>query len=372
MICLTLRSVRCCCIKLHRYISTPLYYVNGKPHLGHMYTTLASDVMARFWRLQGDEVFFVTGTDEHGQKISQTAMDCNLSPLAYVNQFNQDFRAMMKNLNISFDEFIRTTEERHCKAAQDFWKRLEASGSIYKGYYEGWYATQDEAYYHADDIVNGKAPTGAAVKWVKEECYFFRLSQWEKPLLDWYERMPESVQPRHRRQEVLQFVRGGLKDLAISRSTLTWGIPVPGDAEHVIYVWVEALTGYLTSLGYPDVDSEKFQNFWPSAFHMMGKDILRFHAVYWPAFLMAARLPLPRTVYAHGWWLMDREKMSKSLNNTLNWSDVAVYGTDALRYFLLRRAPFGEDGVFCFSAFAQHVNVDLANDLGNALHRVLS
>lgn len=354
----------------HSYVTTPLYYVNADPHLGHVYTTIVADVWARYRRWLGHEVFFSTGTDEHGQKVAEKAKEHNQTPQEHVNHYSQVFRAMTRGLNATCDDFIRTTEVRHHKAAAAFWKNLEESGFIYKGSYEGWYALRDEAFYKEADLVDGRAPTGAEVQWMSEECYFFALSKFQDPLLEWYKTHP--ISPASRQNEVIEFVKKGLRDLAVSRSSLTWGIPVPGHESHVMYVWIEALVNYLTVLDYPNTQSSKMQNFWPQAVHIMGKDIITFHGVYWPAFLMAANLPLPKKIHAHGWWMVGEEKMSKSLGNTVSWKETLKYGEDPLRYFLLSHTPFGEDGRFSFSALEHCINTDLANVLGNAVHRVLS
>jgi len=352
------------------YITTPIYYVNDKPHIGHAYTTLACDMIARFKRLDGFEVKFITGTDEHGQKIAKAAATRGIDPQAFVDEISARFQDLHSLLNLTNTDFMRTTESRHKTAAQALWQQLEASGNIYLGEYAGWYAVRDEAFYQEDELVNGKAPTGAEVEWLKESSYFFRLSAWQQPLLDYFAKNPEAIQPESRRNEVLRFIESGLKDLSISRRTLKWGVPVPTDADHVMYVWLDALTNYLTGLGYPHPD---FKNYWPQAIHVVGKDILRFHCVYWPAFLMAAKIQPPKTVFAHGWWTVEGEKMSKSLNNVVDPVQIVeTYGSDALRYFLLRDLSFGQDGDFSQSAFINRLNNDLANAYGNLCQRVLS
>lgn len=357
----------------HYYITTPLYYVNDRPHIGHAYTTLACDVLARFKRLDGYAVKFLTGTDEHGQKVEQSAQKAGMDPQAFTDQVSQYFRDLAEQMNFSYDDFIRTTEDRHKRAATAIWEKLVANGQIYLGAYAGWYATRDEAFYAEEELVDGKAPTGAPVEWVEEPSYFFKLSGWGEKLLAWYDENPDCILPGSRRNEVTSFVKGGLKDLSVSRASFKWGIPVPGDPDHVMYVWIEALTNYITAVGYPDVDGADFKNFWPADVQMMGKDILRFHAVYWPAFLMAADLPLPKRIYAHGWWTNEGQKISKSVGNVIDPVQlIHKYGLDQVRYFLLREVSFGQDGDFSHEAMVRRMNTDLANDLGNLTQRVLS
>ncbi len=352
------------------YITTPIYYVNDQPHIGHAYTSLACDLIARFKQLDGYDVKFLTGTDEHGQKIAKAAAAKSIDPQAFVDKVSVSFQQLCSILNLTNTDFIRTTEPRHKIAAQHLWQQLQASGNIYLGEYAGWYAVRDEAFYQEDELVNGKAPTGATVEWITESSYFFKLSSWQQPLLDYYSQHPEAIQPASRRNEVLRFIESGLKDLSISRRTLKWGIPVPGDANHVMYVWLDALTNYLTALGYPN---QEFASHWRQAMHVIGKDILRFHSVYWPAFLMAASLAPPQTVFAHGWWLVEGEKMSKSLGNVIDpVAMVETYGSDALRYFMLRDLTFGQDGDFSKHAFINRLNTDLANAYGNLCQRVFS
>lgn len=356
-----------------RYITTPIYYLNGAPHLGHVYTTIAADVLARYWRLAGAKVKFLTGTDEHGQKVAQAAEAVGETPQAFTDRLSALFLEMTKKINSSHDVFLRTTESRHHIAAQALWKKLEDAGQIYEGTYAGWYAVRDEAYVDESEIQDGKAPSGAPVKWVEETSYFFRLSEWERPLLEYYEAHPDALAPLGRRNEVLSFIKGGLRDLSISRTKFTWGVPVPGSSEHVMYVWVDALTNYITALGYPDIDCDDFKTFWPESIHLLGKDILRFHAVYWPAFLMAAGLTPPKRLFAHGWLVHDGEKMSKSLGNVVDpFQLMETYGVDAVRYFLMREVVFGQDGSYSEAALVQRMNSDLANDLGNLVQRVLS
>jgi methionyl-tRNA synthetase len=356
-----------------RYITTPIYYLNGEPHLGHVYTTVAADVMARYWRLSGAKVKFLTGTDEHGQKVAQAAAAAGETPKEFTDRMSKVFLDMTHKINASYDVFLRTTEERHHEAAKALWKKLEDAGQIYQSTYAGWYAVRDEAYYEESEIVEGKAPTGAPVEWMEESSYFFRLSAWEKPLLDYYEAHPQAIGPISRRNEVLSFIKGGLRDLSISRTKFDWGVMVPTDPTHVMYVWVDALTNYITALGYPNTEGAEFNTFWDNSLQLIGKDILRFHAVYWPAFLMAADLKPPHRIFAHGWWTHDGEKMSKSLNNVVDPLQlIDAYGLDSLRYFLMREIPFGQDGDYSETAFIQRVNSDLANDLGNLVQRVLS
>ena len=360
------------------YITTPIYYVNDKPHLGHAYTTIACDVLARFKRLDGHEVYFLTGTDEHGQKVAQAAEAAGIDPQKFTDQVSQNFRDLVPLLNFSNDDFIRTTEERHKKACYTLWKTLEEAGEIYLDKYSGWYAVRDEAYYGEEELTdgpNGKkiAPSGAECEWVEEESYFFKLSAWQDRLLKFYDENPDFILPESRRNEVISFVKGGLMDLSVSRTRMRWGVPVPGSDKHVMYVWIDALTNYLTGVGYPDIKNENFKKFWPADIHVVGKDILRFHAVYWPAFLMAAKIATPKRIFAHGWWTIEGQKMSKSIGNVISPHDlVQRYGVDASRYFLLREVPFGNDGDFSHSQAINRINNDLANGLGNLAQRSLS
>jgi methionyl-tRNA synthetase len=360
------------------FITTPIYYVNDKPHIGHAYTSVACDVLARFKRLNGDRVKFLTGTDEHGQKVERSAANAGIPPQQFVDNVSVTFRDMAKLMNISNDDFIRTTEPRHKQAAQALWKRMAEKGHIYLGAYSGWYAVRDEAYYQESELIdgpNGKlAPTGAEVQWVEESSYFFDLSKWQEKLLAHYEANPGFIQPESRRNEIISFVKGGLKDLSISRTTFSWGIPVPGDEKHIMYVWLDALTNYISALGYPDEKGD-YTTFWKDSFihHMVGKDIIRFHTVYWPAFLMAAELPLPTQVFAHGWWTVEGEKMSKSLGNAIAPADlVNEFGLDQTRYFLMREVPFGNDGNFARDRMITVINSELANNIGNLCQRTLS
>ncbi|GAB5387515.1 MAG: methionine--tRNA ligase [Alphaproteobacteria bacterium] len=360
------------------YITTPIYYVNDKPHIGHAYTTTACDVLARFMRLDGRDVKFLTGTDEHGQKVWKAAGAKGVDPQAFTDEVSQNFRDLAEAMNFSNDDFIRTTEDRHKAAAQHLWKTLVESGDIYLDKYSGWYAVRDEAYYGEDELTDGPdgtiiAPSGAECEWVEEESYFFRLSAWGDKLLAFYEANPGFVKPQSRYNEVISFVKGGLRDLSISRTTFDWGVDVPDGPGHVMYVWIDALTNYITALGYPETDGETYKKFWPANVHMVGKDILRFHAVYWPAFLMAAGLETPSCVFAHGWWTIEGQKMSKSLGNVVSPSElIETYGLDQTRYFLLREVPFGNDGDFSRNAMIQRINSELANDLGNLCQRSLS
>jgi methionyl-tRNA synthetase len=360
------------------FLTTPIYYVNDLPHLGHAYTTVACDVLARFMRLDGRRVKFLTGTDEHGQKVERSAQARGQTPQQFADEISGAFRDMGRLLNISNDDYIRTTEERHVKGVQALWRELERRGEIYLGRFAGWYSVRDEAFYDESELVAGPngaklAPTGADVEWLEEENYFFRLSAWQDRLLEWYEAHPDAIAPRSRRNEVISFVKGGLKDLSVSRTSFGWGIPVPGNPQHVIYVWLDALTNYITALGYPETESGKFPVFWPADLHMVGKDILRFHTVYWHAFLMAAGIEPPRRVFAHGWWTVEGQKMSKSLNNFIPPQElVDEYGLDPVRYFMLRELPFGSDGDFSHRAVVGRLNGDLANDFGNLAQRVLA
>ena len=360
------------------YITTPIYYVNDVPHIGHAYTTLACDVLARFMRLDGKEVFFLTGTDEHGQKVEKSAAKAGEEPRAFTDRVSQNFRDLAQVMDFSYDAFIRTTEERHYKSSQALWEKLVESGDIYLDKYAGWYAVRDEAFYGEDELTQTEdgrrvAPSGAEVEWVEEPSYFFRLSAWQERLLAHYEDNPSFIGPDSRRNEVISFVKGGLRDLSVSRTTFRWGIPVPGNPDHIMYVWLDALTNYITAIGYPDETNESFKRFWPADLHMVGKDILRFHAVYWPAFLMAAGLPVPRRIFAHGWLMNRGQKMSKSIGNVLRPQDlVERYGLDQVRYYLLREVPFGSDGYISHEAMASRINGDLANDFGNLAQRVLS
>lgn len=356
-----------------RYITTPIYYVNDVPHIGHAYTTLAADTLARFFRLKGEDVFLLTGTDEHGQKVEKAARDAGTEPQAFVDQVSERFRELATALGSTHDRFIRTTDTDHKQAAQALWSKLESEGWIYEGVYEGWYSVRDEAFFDADEVKDGRAPTGAPVEWVKEPSLFFALSRMQDRLLQFYQEFPDEIQPVSRRHEVMRFVEGGLQDLAISRAQLTWGVPIPGRPKQVMYVWLDALTNYISALGYPNTNDARFQKYWPEALHIVGKDIVRFHAVYWPAFLMAAGIQHMPKIYAHGWWTNEGQKISKSLGNTIDPHElIQNYGIDAVRYFLLREVPFGQDGDFSKAHMAQRYQSELANNYGNLVQRVLS
>jgi methionyl-tRNA synthetase len=364
-------------VKEPYYITTPIYYVNDVPHLGHAYTTIACDVMARFKRLDGHEVYFLTGTDEHGQKVAQSAEARGITPQEMTDIYSQNFRDLLPKLAITNDDFIRTTEARHKSAAQALWNKLIETGNIYLSKYSGWYAVRDEAYYGEEELkeVNGKkiAPSGAECEWVEEDSYFFKLSAWGDKLLEYYEQNPDFILPESRRNEVISFVKSGLRDLSVSRTRMDWGIAVPESDGHVMYVWIDALTNYLTGIGYPDQNSESFKKFWPASLHMVGKDIMRFHTVYWPAFLWAAGLEAPKRVFAHGWWTVEGQKMSKSLGNVIAPLDlVERYGLEQSRYVLLREVPFGNDGDFSHDNAVARINAELANGLGNLVQRTLS
>lgn len=356
------------------YVTTPIYYVNDVPHIGHAYTTIAADAIARFRRLKGDKVFFLTGTDEHGQKIEMTAAAKGEAPIDLANRVVKRFENLSPVLHITNDDFIRTTEKRHHDAVIEIFKRIEAAGDIYLGEYEGWYDVRNEAFItdtQYEEIMTLPEDKRPVIEKVKEESYFFRLSNYQGRLLEHYGKHPKFVQPDYRLNEVARFVEGGLKDLSISRTTFNWGIPVPGNPGHVIYVWFDALTNYITAAGFPD-DPERFNDIWPANIHLVGKDILRFHAIYWPAFLMSAKIPLPITVFAHGWWTVEGEKMSKSVGNVVDPYQVAdEFGADVFRYFLLREIPFGQDGDFSKSAIVSRANGELANGLGNLVSRTL-
>ncbi len=361
------------------YITTPIYYVNGDPHLGHVYSTTAADVCARFKRLAGYNVHFLTGTDEHGQKVAQSAEKAGVSPLAFCDEVSQKFRDVLEPFQISNDDFIRTTEERHKKTCQALWQKLEASGDIYLDKYAGWYAVRDEAYYGDDELTDGPdadtkiAPSGAECKWVEEESYFFHLSKYGDKLLDLYKNNPEFIGPKSSYKEISAFVESGLNDLSISRTTFDWGVPVPGNDKHVMYVWIDALTNYISALGHENGENNMMDQYWPANVHLVGKEITRFHAIYWPAFLMSANLPVPQKIYANGWWVVEGEKMSKSLGNVITPETLLErYGSDGSRYALLREMPFGNDGNFSHENAVGRINGDLANGLGNLAQRSLS
>jgi len=360
------------------YLTTAISYPNGAPHIGHAYEAIATDAIARFQRLDGHDVFFLTGVDEHGLKMTQTAAREGISPRELCEKNSPRFRAMCDRLNISYDRFIRTTEPAHHAASQAIWQKMEATGDIYLGNYEGWYSVRDEAYYAASETQLGSdgvrvGPQGTPVEWTEEKTYFFKLSAYGEKLLAHYRAHPDFILPETRKNEIVSFVKSGLDDLSISRTTLTWGVPVPGAPGHVMYVWVDALTNYLTGIGYPDPQSDSFQRYWPADLHVIGKDIVRFHAVYWPAFLMSAGIAPPKRILGHGFLFNRGEKMSKSVGNVVDPFELAdAYGVDALRYFFLREVPFGQDGNYGHQAIVNRTNADLANDLGNLAQRSLT
>ncbi len=359
------------------YITTAIAYPNGTPHIGHAYEAIATDALARFQRLDGKDVFFLTGTDEHGLKMIQTAQNEGMLPHELATRNAARFKEMDERLNVSFDRFIRTTEDQHHRSSQEIWRRMVANGDIYLDSYSGWYSVRDEAYYAEDETTLGedgvrRGPQGTPVEWVEEESYFFRLSSYQDRLLALYEAQPDFIGPDARKNEVVSFVRSGLRDLSISRTTFDWGVKVPDDPEHVMYVWVDALTNYITGVGFPD-ESDPNWRYWPADVHIIGKDIIRFHAVYWPAFLMSAGIPVQKRVYAHGFLFSRGEKMSKSVGNVVDPFNLAdQYGVDQMRYFFLREVPFGQDGNYNHEAIVARINADLANDLGNLAQRSLS
>ncbi|WP_455475394.1 methionine--tRNA ligase [Bartonella sp. B17] len=360
------------------YITTPIFYPNGTPHIGHAYSAIASDSLARFHRLDGRDVFFLSGTDEHGLKMQQTAEALGITPKQLADCNSAVFNKMLTTLNCSNDDFIRTTEKRHYQACQEIWKKMEANGDIYIGRYSGWYSVRQEAYYEekdteiGEDKIRREKELGSPVEWNEEESYFFRLSRYEEVLLEYYKKHPNCIFPIERRNEIISFIKSGLKDISISRTSFNWGIPVPNNPKHVMYVWVDALTNYLSAIGFFDKDS-KNRDFWPAKIHIIGKDIIRFHAVYWPAFLMSAGIELPERIFAHGFLLNRGEKMSKSIGNVVDpFEMVDRYGLDQVRYFLLREVPFGQDGSYSHDHFVNRINADLANDLGNLAQRSLS
>jgi methionyl-tRNA synthetase len=360
------------------YLTTAIAYPNGSPHIGHAYEAIATDALARFQRLDGKDVFFLTGTDEHGLKMVQTAARENISTADFAARNAGRFKDMDERLNVSFDRFIRTSEPVHHRASQALWNRMQQNGDIYLDAYSGWYSVRDEAYYAEEETTVGedkvrRGPQGTPVEWVEEKSYFFKLSAYQDRLLKLYAEQPDFIGPDSRKNEITSFVKGGLKDLSISRTTFDWGVKVPNDPEHVMYVWVDALTNYITGVGFPDETVESWGKYWPADVHIIGKDIIRFHAVYWPAFLMSAGIPLPKRVYAHGFLFNRGEKMSKSLGNVVDPFNLAdQYGVDQLRYFLLREVPFGQDGNYNHEAIVARTNADLANDLGNLAQRSLS
>ncbi len=360
------------------FITTPIYYPSAKPHMGHAYSSIVADFFARFKKIDGYDVFFLTGTDEHGQKIQRAAEKNNKKPLEFCNEISKTFMELSKTLNLSNSDFIRTTEDRHYKSVQYLWNILEKKGEIYLSKYSGWYSVSDEAFYLEDEIeerddVKVAKISGSPVEWLEEESYFFKLSKWQNKLLELYDKNENFILPKSRKNEVVSFVKSGLKDLSVSRKSFTWGIQVPTNTSHVIYVWLDALTNYISALNYPNTEDDLFKNFWPADVHMIGKDILRFHAVYWPAFLLAANLPTPKRVYGHGWILSGDEKMSKSKGNILDPIEIVnEYGLDPLRYYLLKEVSFGNDGNISKEKLISCINSDLANNFGNLCQRVLA
>ena len=358
------------------YITTPIYYPSAKPHMGHAYSSIIADFFARFKKIDGFNVHFLTGTDEHGLKIQRAAEVKNVDTLKFCDEISETFRKLSKTLNLSNTDFIRTTEERHKKTVQYLWNMLEKNDEIYLSKYSGWYSVSDEAFYNEDEIetIDGKKiaiNSKSEVEWVDEESYFFRLSKWEKPLLDFYEKNPDFISPKSRKNEIISFVKSGLKDLSVSRKSFSWGIKVPNNKDHIIYVWLDALTNYISALNYPNKENDLFKTFWPASIHLIGKDILRFHAVYWPAFLLAAKIELPKKVYGHGWILSGDEKMSKSKGNILDPLEIIEqYGLDPLRYYLIKEVSFGNDGNISQDRLEDCINSDLANNFGNLCQRV--
>ncbi len=360
------------------YITTPIYYPSAKPHMGHAYSSIIADFFARFKKIDGFNVNFLTGTDEHGLKIQRAAENKNLDTLKFCDEISQTFRDLSKTLNLTNNDFIRTTENRHKLSVQNLWSELVKNDEIYLSKYSGWYSVSDEAFYSDDEIeeIDGNKrsiSSKSLVEWLDEESYFFRLSKWEKPLLEFYEKNPDFISPRARKNEVISFVKSGLKDLSVSRKSFSWGIKVPNDKNHVIYVWLDALTNYISALNYPNKNDPLFKKFWPASLHLIGKDILRFHAVYWPAFLLAAKIPLPKKVYGHGWILSGEEKMSKSKGNILDPIEIInEYGIDPLRYYLIKEVSFGNDGNISKERLEDCINSDLANNFGNLCQRVIA
>ena len=360
------------------YITTPIYYPSAKPHMGHAYSSIIADFFARFKRIQGYKVYFLTGTDEHGQKIQRAAEKKGMDPLTFCDEISKTFRNLSKTLNLSNDDFIRTTEKRHHKSVQNLWNILEKNKEIYLSKYSGWYSVSDEAFYSEEEIEDNDGNktaknSGSPVEWVEEESYFFKLSKWQEPLLKFYSENPNFILPSTRKNEVVSFVKSGLKDLSVSRKSFSWGIKVPSNKDHVIYVWLDALTNYISALNYPNQNDNLYQEFWPATMHLIGKDILRFHAVYWPAFLLAANIPLPKRVYGHGWILSGEEKMSKSKGNILDPIEIInKYGLDSLRYYLVKEVSFGNDGNISKEKLESCINSDLANNYGNLCQRVIS
>ncbi len=365
-------------MKKNFYITTPIYYPSGKPHMGHAYSSIIADIFARFKRLEEYNVFFLTGTDEHGLKIQREAEKNKKDPKIFCDDLSEKFKKLTKILNLSNDDFIRTTEKRHYKSVEEVWNRLIDSGDIYLDKYSGWYSISDEAYYDEDEIEekNGKKvsiTSGSTVDWVEEESFFFRLSAWTDKLLKFYNDNEKFILPLSRKNEVVSFVKKGLKDLSVSRTSFSWGIPVPKNSKHVIYVWLDALTNYISALNFPDINNPNYKKFWPADVHVIGKDILRFHAIYWPAFLLAAKIPLPKRIFGHGWILSDEKKMSKSLGNILDPIEIIKnYGIDQLRYYLVKEVSLGNDGSISMDNLKNCINNDLANNYGNLCQRVFS
>lgn len=353
------------------YVTTPIYYVNDKPHIGHAYTSIAADILARFYRLNKYNVKFLTGTDEHGQKIEKSSIKANSSPIEYCDNVSETFKNLNKTLNLSNDDFIRTTEDRHKESVKKIWNILLKNGQIYKGSYKGWYNVSDEAFVPDNEVVEGGfSKDGKKLEFLTEESYFFKLSEWQKPLLEFFEKNPDFIQPKSKFNEVISFVKSGLHDLSISRSSFKWGITVPNDQDHIIYVWIDALTNYLSAIGYGIDNLNK--ELWDNSLHIIGKDIIKFHAVYWPTILMAAGLTPPKQIFAHGWWTNNGQKISKSLGNSIDPVEIInKYDVDSFRYFLFREIPFGSDGNFSEEALIKRINCDLCNDLGNLIQRVV-
>lgn len=357
------------------YITTPIFYVNDSPHIGHAYTTIVADTIARFYKLSGKKVLFTTGTDEHGLKVEKAAKNKGKTPKDFVDIVSENFKNLSRSLKATNTDFIRTTEPRHEKAATFFWKKLCENNQIYKGKYHGWYSVKDESFYQEKELIKkgDKLTTidGSEVEWIEEESYFFRLSEWQDKLLDIFEKQPDFILPKSRMNEVKSFVKSGLKDLSISRTSFQWGIKIPESTDHIMYVWIDALTNYLTSIGYPDM-SEESKTYWKNCTHIIGKDILKFHAVYWPAMLLAIKYPIPKSIFAHGWWTNDGKKISKSLGNAIDpYEIIDKFGLDQFRYFLLREVPLGNDGDFSQDALINRINADLSNNFGNLVQRVI-